>query len=84
MDFSISEEEEAIRDLAHQILSDGCPAEHLAEIERAEGGDGYDHDLYRALAEAHLLGVALPEKFEGAGYGLATRETTPYATYQSL
>ena len=70
MDFSISEEEEAIRDLAHQILSDGCPAEHLAEIERAEGGDGYDHDLYRALAEAHLLGVALPEKFEGAGYGL--------------
>ena len=70
MDFSISEEEEAIRDLAHQIFSDGCAPEHIAEIERDESGDGFDHALYASLAESHLLGVALPEKFEGSGYGL--------------
>ena len=70
MDFSISEEEEAIRDLAHQIFSDGCSPEHIADIERDETGDGFDHALYASLAESHLLGVALSEKFEGSGYGL--------------
>src|ERR1700716_3015978 len=59
MDFSLSEEQEATRDLARQILSDRETHEHLKELEA--GGDGFDRDTWAELAKAGLLGIALPE-----------------------
>lgn len=71
MDFSFSEEQTAVRELARQIFGDACAHEHLAALERDPNGDGVDRDLLRSLAEANLLGVALPEKVGGSDYGLA-------------
>jgi alkylation response protein AidB-like acyl-CoA dehydrogenase len=71
MDFSFSEEQNAVRELARQIFADTCANEHLAKLERDPDGDGVDRDLLRALAAANLLGVALPEKQGGSDYGLA-------------
>ena len=67
MDFSLSEEQEATRDLARQILSDRETHEHLKELEA--GGEGFDRDTWAELAKAGLLGIALPEDAGGSGLG---------------
>jgi hypothetical protein len=68
MDFSFSEEQEALRDLARQIFSDHADPERLRRIETS--ADGVDHALWRSLAGANLLGLALPEVHGGAALGL--------------
>src|SRR3989440_7328119 len=67
MDFSLSEEQEATRDLARQILTDRETHEHLKELEA--GGEGFDRDTWAELAKAGLLGIALPEGAGGSGLG---------------
>ena len=67
MDFSLTEEQEATRDLARQILSDRVTHERLKELEA--GGEGFDRDTWSELAKAGLLGIALPEDAGGSGLG---------------
>src|SRR5215204_6145815 len=67
MDFALSEEQEATRDLARQILSDRMTHERLKELEA--GGEGFDRDTWSELAKAGLLGIALPEDAGGSGLG---------------
>jgi len=67
MDFSFTEEQEATRDLARQILSDRVTQVRLKAVE-AEGS-GFDRDTWGELAKAGLLGVALPERAGGSGLG---------------
>jgi alkylation response protein AidB-like acyl-CoA dehydrogenase len=69
VDFSFTEEQEAVRDLARQILQDRSEAEHIAAIERSE--EGIDRELWQSLAEANLLGVAIAEEYGGSGFGFA-------------
>ena len=68
MDFTLSEEQEAIRDLAARILTEQLPPERLREIEVTPGW--YADDVWRELAKAELLGIALPERDGGGGFGL--------------
>lgn len=70
MDFSYTEEQQAVRDLARQILADRCAHEHLTTLEQDPEGDGCDHELWAALGEANLLGVAIPESCDGSDFGL--------------
>jgi 3-oxocholest-4-en-26-oyl-CoA dehydrogenase beta subunit len=67
MDFSLTDEQRAIADLAGQILSDRCTLERLKAIEASD--DRYDHDLWAEFAKAGLLGAALPESGGGSGGG---------------
>ena len=67
MDFSYSEEQSALRELARKILEEQATPERVREIERGE--DRLDRALWRELAKANLLGVALPERCGGSGYG---------------
>jgi hypothetical protein len=67
MDFAWSEEQSALRELARKILEEQATPERIREIERSE--DRLDRALWRELAKANLLGVALPERFGGSGYG---------------
>lgn len=68
MDFSFSDEQRAIQDLAHRIFQDCVTNQHLQAIEA--GRERIDRDLWKQLAEAQLLGVALPEVHGGGGLGL--------------
>jgi len=70
MNFSFTEEQVAIRELARQILTDVCAPERLAELETSTSGDGIDLSLWTALGEAHLLGVDIDESYGGSGLGL--------------
>jgi alkylation response protein AidB-like acyl-CoA dehydrogenase len=68
VDFTLSEEQEAIRDLAARILTEQLPPERLREIEVTRGW--YADDVWRELAKAELLGIALPERDGGGGFGI--------------
>jgi alkylation response protein AidB-like acyl-CoA dehydrogenase len=68
MDFSFTEEQEAIRGLAGEILAAEITQERLRAAERAPAW--LDAALWQKLAEANLLGVAIPERFGGMGMGM--------------
>jgi alkylation response protein AidB-like acyl-CoA dehydrogenase len=70
MDFSLSEEQQEVRDLARKILEDLATHERLVQVESSE--DGIDLPLWSELARANLLGVALPEEFGGSEMGFET------------
>jgi len=67
MDFSFREEEQAVADLARRILADHATNERLRSLEAS--GEAYDNELWRALAQAGLLGTAIPQPFGGADLG---------------
>ena len=69
MDFSFSEEQEAVRELADRIFTDLSTQERLRELELDADGDRFDRKLWSELAAAGLLGIALPEDVGGAGLG---------------
>jgi alkylation response protein AidB-like acyl-CoA dehydrogenase len=69
MDFSPSEIQAEIRELARKILEEQATPDRLREIER--GRDNFDPDLWAALARANLLGVAVPAEYGGMGQGFA-------------
>jgi alkylation response protein AidB-like acyl-CoA dehydrogenase len=68
MDFGFSAEQQAIAELARQILSEGATHERLRALERG-GGPRFDRALWRKLADAGLIGVAVPEAHGGGGLG---------------
>jgi alkylation response protein AidB-like acyl-CoA dehydrogenase len=68
MDFSLTEEQTALAELAGKILTDHCTLERLKRIEQTD--ERYDRALWGDLAKAGLLGVAVPEPHGGSGHGL--------------
>ncbi len=68
MNFSFSEDQNAIRDLAQQIFSDRATDDFLLQFSR--GTETYDEPLWTTLAEQGLLGIAVPESAGGSGLGL--------------
>jgi len=67
MDFRFTEEQETLRELAREILEKEVTVERLKEIERQ--GDFFDRETWSKLAEANLLGLAVPEEQGGMGMG---------------
>ncbi len=67
MDFTFTEEQETIAKVARQLFEHRATSEHLTELEAADAR--YDASLWRELAAADLLGIALPENVGGSGHG---------------
>lgn len=65
MDFAFTEEQEALRQLAHKIFADHCAHEQLRAVEATP--EWFHRALWGDLATANLLGVALPEDVGGSG-----------------
>jgi alkylation response protein AidB-like acyl-CoA dehydrogenase len=70
MDFSLSEEQQEVRDLARRILEDRCTPQRLEQVEASEST--LDLELWRELARANLLGAGLPEAAGGSDLGFFT------------
>jgi alkylation response protein AidB-like acyl-CoA dehydrogenase len=68
VDFSLTEEQQELSDLARRILSDRMTMTRLKERDNSE--DWYDAETWRELAKANLLGIAIPEAHGGLGLGL--------------
>jgi acyl-CoA dehydrogenase len=68
MDFSLTEEQQAVGDLAAQIFAGRATANRVKEIEAT--ADRVDQELWAELARANLLGIGLPEEVGGSGLDL--------------
>ena len=66
MDFTFTEEFQAVSELALQIMGDRSAPEDLRTLERS-AGPRFDPELWAKLAEAGLLGLGAPESAGGAG-----------------
>ena len=68
MDFSLTEDQSALRDLARKILEDHVTHERLKQVDAQP--EWFDRATWDELAKSNLLGVALPEDVGGSGLGL--------------
>ncbi|HVM66334.1 MAG TPA: acyl-CoA dehydrogenase family protein [Acidimicrobiales bacterium] len=68
MDFSFTEEQQAVSDLATRILEGKVTEDLLRSIEA--GTDRFDLGVWEELGRAGLLGIGLPEDVGGGGYGI--------------
>jgi 3-oxocholest-4-en-26-oyl-CoA dehydrogenase beta subunit len=67
MNLTLDEPQQELASLAAQIFAGRGSAEQVAEIEATP--DAFDHELWRELAAAGLLGVAISEDHGGLGFG---------------
>ncbi|ABQ69665.1 acyl-CoA dehydrogenase domain protein [Rhizorhabdus wittichii RW1] len=68
MDFTLTDDQQALRDLAARILDDATGDEAIRAF--ADSGRPYDAVLWRTLAEAGMLGLALSVEAGGLGLGM--------------
>jgi len=69
VDFTLSDDQEAMAALAGRIFAEKLRPDRLREIEADESGRWFAEDVWLELAKADLLGVCLPESVGGGGYG---------------
>jgi len=69
IDFTFTEEQEMFRKMAREF-AENIVAPHVAEME--ETGDVND-DVIRALAEAEMMAITIPEEYGGLGLGYTAR-----------
>ena len=67
MDFTFSEDQQALGKIARELFARGATTDRLVEIETAD--TRHDPALWKDLANADLLGIALPESVGGSGRG---------------
>ncbi|MCC7515878.1 MAG: acyl-CoA/acyl-ACP dehydrogenase [Pseudomonadales bacterium] len=70
MNFGLTDEQKDIQTLAHQILGDQVTADELHQYDMW-AKERYNGKLWSQLADAGLLGIAVPENNGGMGYGFA-------------
>ena len=70
MDFSLTDEQQALGSVAEQILTENITAERLTELEQ-QGGSVFDRQAWAQLAEGGVLGAVVPEEHGGSGLGIA-------------
>jgi len=68
MDFDFTEEQQSLRGLAREILEQEVTQKRLAAIEA--GDERLRRELWQKLADANLLGLAVPEEHGGMGFGV--------------
>jgi acyl-CoA dehydrogenase len=67
LNFDLSDSQLAILELAQKVCARFDDAYWLERDETAQ----FPHDFHRAIADAGLLGVAMPEEFGGSGLGIS-------------
>jgi alkylation response protein AidB-like acyl-CoA dehydrogenase len=64
MDFALSEEQELLQDTLRDFVQKECPPARVREL---FDGAGHDPELWNGLVELGVGGLALPERYGGAG-----------------
>jgi len=67
MDFSYSDEQNELRELARKILGDLVTNDRLKDVEARQ--PVFDEQLWQELGRSNLLGIAVDERFGGSGFG---------------
>ena len=67
MDFSFSDEQNELRELARKILGDLATNDRLKDVEASS--PSFDEELWRELGRSNLLGLAIDDEHGGSGFG---------------
>jgi alkylation response protein AidB-like acyl-CoA dehydrogenase len=67
VDFDLDETQQAVADLAATVLR--SEADSARTMQALAGESGYDETLWKAMGQAGLLALALPESLGGDGFG---------------
>src|SRR4051794_11989399 len=67
MNFDFSDEQKQLRDEARKFLAEKSSPKAVRAV--LDGKVPFDRELWKGLADMGFLGVAIPEKFGGAGAG---------------
>ncbi len=67
MNFGFTEEQELLRREVRKFLDEQCPIDEVRRI--AETPDGYASEQWKQLGGLGRLGLAIPERYGGAGLG---------------
>jgi alkylation response protein AidB-like acyl-CoA dehydrogenase len=67
MNLAFSEEQEMLKKMAHDFLTDKFPKTVVKELEGSELG--YSPELWKEMAGLGWMGLVLPEKYGGSGMG---------------
>ncbi|MFC1981965.1 acyl-CoA dehydrogenase family protein [Chloroflexota bacterium] len=65
MNFTLSEEQEMLKKMARDFLTDKCPKKTVREME--EDDKGYSPELWKEMAELGWMGLVFPEEYGGSG-----------------
>jgi len=65
MDFTFSEEQEMLKTMARDFLTDKCPKALVREMEEDE--KGYSPELWKEMVELGWMGLVFPEEYGGSG-----------------
>jgi len=65
MNLALSEEQEMLKKMARDFLTDKLPKAVVKEIEQSEAG--YSAELWQEMAGLGWMGLAFPEKYGGSG-----------------
>ena len=68
MDFSFTEDQNSIRELVKQVLTDIVTDDSLKAL--GKEGTWFHARAWKQLADSEMLGLAIPEAYGGAGMGL--------------
>jgi alkylation response protein AidB-like acyl-CoA dehydrogenase len=68
VDFELTEEQAALRDVSRSMLAVSCPPQLVRIL--ASAGQDTDDKLWQRGAELGWIGLAVPEEQDGAGQGL--------------
>jgi alkylation response protein AidB-like acyl-CoA dehydrogenase len=69
VDFDLTDEQEATIDVAAKLLGDKATPDAIRAVEQADDLR-FDRELWAAMADAGLLGIAVPVEHGGAGLGV--------------
>jgi len=67
LDFALTDDQEALRDGARDLLDDLSSATQVRAV--VEAGGGWDATLWQAMRDQGWVGVAVPEELGGLGLG---------------
>jgi len=67
MNLALSEEQEMLKKMASDFLTDNFPKKTVKALEESELG--YSPELWKQMADLGWMGLALPDKYGGAGMG---------------
>jgi alkylation response protein AidB-like acyl-CoA dehydrogenase len=68
MDFELTDEQAALREVSRELLAVSCPPSLVRSL--ASAGKDVDDKLWQRGAELGWTGLAVPEEYDGAGQGL--------------
>ena len=67
MDFGLTDEQQAIKETAREMLAARCP---LSKVREAAEARAYDDSLWAEICELGWAGIAIPEEHGGQGLGI--------------